>query len=81
MSRHEKKEKIGGRTLYALPVAFPCPYDPPWLPLVCSVVSIAFLTRRGLLVSCRVAPVGGAVLLSFWGRFGVPGVSCGMFLH
>jgi len=77
----KKKEKIGGRTLYALPVAFPSPYGPPRLPLVCSIMSIAFSTRRSLLVSCRVAPVGGAILLSFRGHFGVPGASCGVFLH
>ena len=49
VSRHEKKEKKGGRTLYALPVAFLCPFDPSWTPLVRSVVSVAFSTRRGLL--------------------------------
>ena len=75
----KKKKKLGGHTLYALPVAFLCPYGPPWLPLVCSIVSVAFLTRRGLLVSCRVVPVSGAVLLSFWGCFGIPGASCGVF--
>jgi len=32
VSRHEKKEKKGGRTLYTLPVAFLCPFGPSWPP-------------------------------------------------
>ena len=81
MSRHERKRKKGGRTLYALPVAFLCPFDPSWSPLVRSVVSVAFSTCRGLLISCRCAAVGRAVLVAFRGCFGVPGASCGTFLH
>ena len=77
----KKKEKKGGRTLYALPVAFPCPFGPSWPPLVCSVVSVAFSTRRALLISCRRAAVGGVVLVPFRGHFRVPGASCGAFLH
>ena len=77
----KKKEKKGGRTLYALPVAFPCPFGPSWAPLVCSVVSVAFSTRRALLFSCCRAAVGGVVLVPFRGRFEVPGASCGAFLH
>jgi len=67
----KKKEKKGGRTLYTLPVAFPCPFGPSWAPLVCSVVSVVFLTRRTLLVSCRRAAVGGVVLVPFQGSWGV----------
>ena len=68
VSRQEKK---GRRILYALPVAFPCPFGPSWPPLVCSVVSVAFSMRRGLLVLRHRAPVGGVVLVVFWGSWGV----------
>ena len=68
----KKKEKKGGRTLYALPIAFPCPFGPSWPPpLMCSVVSVAFSTHRALLVSCRRAAVSGVVLVPFRGSWGV----------
>ena len=83
VSRHKKKrkKKVGVPSMYALPVAFPCPFGPSWPSLVCSIVSVVFSTRRGLLVSCRHAAVGRVVLVAFQGRFGVPGASCGAFLH
>ena len=83
MSRHKKKrkKKVGVPSMYALPVAFPCPFDPSWTPLVRSVMSVVFSTRHSLLVSCRHAAVSGAVLVPFRGRFSVPGASCGAFLH
>ena len=74
VSRHKKKAGV-------LPVAFLCPFGPSWPPLVCSVVSVAFSMRHGLLILCRRAAVGRVVLVVFQGCFRVPGASCGAFLH
>ena len=59
----KKKEKKGGRTLYALPVAFPCPFGPSWPPLVCSIVSVAFSMCHSLLVCVVVLLSAGS---SWW---------------
>ena len=78
VSRHKKKKK---RQVYLVHPAcwFSMPLW-PWSPLVCSVMSVAFLMCCGLLISCCHTAVGRAVLVAFWGHFAIPGASCDVFL-
>ena len=63
----KKNEKKGGRTLYALPVAFLCPFGPSWPPLC--VPSCPSRFRRVAPSSFRVVMLLSAG--SSWCRLGV----------